>query len=111
MSAAFSDQHEQKRGRQEMRGIKMSPTANTVYPSFGIDKRIPTFLDRFYRVSDDENSAEEYLTLFTPDASFQFLSLRLHGTEGLFTNMSLKLMNRDQDAAENDVGGECSETT
>ena len=94
-----------------MRGTKMSPTADTVYPSFGIDKRIPAFLDRFYRVSDDENSAEEYLTLFTPDASFQFISLRLTGTEGFFANMCLKLMNRGQDAAENDVGRECSETT
>jgi 3-phenylpropionate/cinnamic acid dioxygenase small subunit len=60
----------------------MSPTANTVFPSFGIDKRIPDFLARFYRISDDENTADEYLTLFTPDASFQFLSIRLNGTEG-----------------------------
>jgi hypothetical protein len=60
----------------------MSPTDNTVYPSFGIDKRIPAFLSRFYRVSDDENTEEEYLTFFTPDASFQFISIRLNGTEG-----------------------------
>jgi hypothetical protein len=72
----------------------MSPTANTVYPSIGIDKRIPEFLQHFYRVSDDEDTAEEYLTLFASDASFQFLSIRLTGTEGFPPKKKMRTHNQ-----------------
>jgi hypothetical protein len=59
-------------------------TSNTIYPSVGLDHRIPEFLARFYRISDDENATAEYPNLFTQDASFKFTSLQLRGIEGSY---------------------------
>ena len=86
----------------------MSPTANTIYPSFAIDSRIPSFLAHFYRISDDPTTAEEYLTMFTPDASFQFISIRLSGTEGSPPRPAHEINSRDQRAQGDDVAGECA---
>ena len=57
-------------------------TTETTYPKFGLDARIPAFLERFYLISDDENGATEYTKLFTDDVTFQFTSLRMSGIEG-----------------------------
>src|SRR5271170_5324213 len=57
-------------------------TSKTLYPAFGLDSRVPSFLSRFYRISDDENGAAEYPDLFTHDVTFQFTSIRMSGIEG-----------------------------
>jgi hypothetical protein len=56
-------------------------TDQTIYPP-NIDPRLPEFLPRFFRISDDKDGAAEYPNLFTSDASFQFTSIRMEGTEG-----------------------------
>ena len=53
------------------------------YPDFEIDNRIPEFLERLYRATDDPDATEEYISLFTGDASFKCGQLSLQGTDGL----------------------------
>lgn len=54
----------------------------TRYPKSGLDERIPEFLERLFRATDDPQLTEEYVSLFTADASFKCGPLVLHGTEG-----------------------------
>jgi hypothetical protein len=54
----------------------------TPYPQFGLDERIPDFLQRFFRAADDPNATDELLLLFTSDASFKSGKLEFHGSEG-----------------------------
>ena len=82
-------------------------TSKTRYPAFGLDSRVPAFLSRFYRISDDENGAAEYPDLFTHDVTFQFTSIRMRGIEGI-RSAALQLTFRDQKASGNHVGGKHS---
>jgi hypothetical protein len=82
-------------------------TSRTRYPAFGLDTRVPAFLSRFYRISDDENGAAEYPDLFTHDVTFQFTSIRMSGIEGSHSAAS-QLTFRDEKASGNHVGGKRS---
>ena len=78
-------------------------TSKTLYPAFGLDSRVPAFLSRFYRVSDNESGAAEYPDLFTHDVTFQFTSIRMSGIAGTHSAAS-QLTFRDQKASGNHVG-------
>src|SRR5271170_8013244 len=82
-------------------------TSKTLYPAFGLDSRVPSFLSRFYRISDDENGATEYPDLFTHDVTFQFISIRVSGIEGIHP-VGWQLTFRAQKTSRNHVGGKHS---
>jgi len=82
-------------------------TSKTLYPAFGLESRVPSFLSRFYRISDDENGAAEYPDLFTHDVTFQFTSIRMSGIAGTHSAAS-QLTFREQKASGNHVGGKHS---
>jgi hypothetical protein len=58
-------------------------TSETVYPSSGLDDRIPSFLTHFYSTSDNEHGKEGYPDFFTRDASFTFIAIKMTGHEGI----------------------------
>jgi hypothetical protein len=79
----------------------------TIYPSSGLNPKIPAFLTKFYRISDDVNGEEEYLLLFTPDASFKFTSIQMSGTEGqAFSTQNSD--GRNQKVEGNLLAGQCA---
>ena len=61
----------------------------TRYPKSGLDERVPEFLERFFRISDDPQSTENYFELFTADVRFKSGSLALEGIEGWHSGCSL----------------------
>jgi hypothetical protein len=60
-------------------------TSKTIYPSSGLDERIPSFLTQFYSTSDNEHGKKQYPDFFTEDASFTFIAIKMSGHEGIPT--------------------------
>jgi hypothetical protein len=58
-------------------------TSKTIYPSSGLDDKIPSFLAHFYSISDNEHGKKLYPEFFTEDASFTFIAIKMSGHEGI----------------------------
>ena len=53
-----------------------------IYPEVGLDDRVPDFLDRLFKYTDDRSATEEYVSLFTDQGVFKCGRLFLQGKDG-----------------------------
>ncbi|KFH44092.1 hypothetical protein ACRE_051360 [Hapsidospora chrysogenum ATCC 11550] len=55
------------------------------YPAgVSVDPEIVAFFEEFYRISDTPGAHDEYVDLFTQDATFKLASKQATGHEGVF---------------------------
>lgn len=61
----------------------MAHSYQAQYPdSYAVSPEIVQFFQDFYRISDIPGEHEQYVDLFTQDATFILASKKSHGTQG-----------------------------